>query len=271
VPIGSFHRLTLVLAAFLAATVIAAPVEASTCRALEMQLMQAQGAGAASPRVQSIQNLLAVRGCGGYRMAPQVQPVRLAVRNASPSKRRARRSTGSEGGTAAARGTYRTLCVRTCDGYYFPISYSTTRKHFGADETMCQQLCPAGEADLYYHALGTEGPEDMLSLEGAPYTALPDAFRYRAALDGSCTCGRPAEAGALFATATGSDPIGHAARPRPRPAMGEDPETLANRAGSFVPSAVAPQIALSEPEPARAVRFVGPYEIQPVLLSELPE
>ena len=270
-PLRILHRLIVALAGFVAATATTVPAVANDCRALEMQLMQAQGGGAASARLRSIQNLLAVRGCGGYRMAPKVQPVRLAVRNASPTKRRARRSTGSERRIAKADGTYRTLCVRTCDGYYFPISYSTTRKHFGADEAMCQQLCPAGEADLYYHALGTQGPEDMLSLEGAPYTALPGAFRYRSALDGSCTCGRPAEAGAIFATATGSDPIGHAARPRPRPAMGEDPETLANRVGSFVPSAVKSRIAVSGPEPTRAVRFVGPFEIQPVLLSELPE
>ena len=233
--------------------------------------MQAQGGSAASPRLRAIQNMLAVRRCGGYRIAPRAQPVRVAVSSAAPSKRRAKRSKEPSEGVASSRGTYRTLCVRTCDGYYFPISYSTTRKHFGADEAMCQQLCPAGEADLYYHTLGTQGPEDMLSLEGAPYTALPGAFRYRTALDGSCTCGRPAEAGALFATATGSDPLGHAARPRSRPAIGEDPETLANRAGGFVPSAVDGHIAVSGPEPTRTVRFVGPYEIQPVLLSELPE
>src|SRR6266540_3435428 len=29
--------------------------------------------------------------------------------------------------------TYRTLCVRTCDGYYFPISYATNRSHFKTD------------------------------------------------------------------------------------------------------------------------------------------
>ena len=29
------------------------------------------------------------------------------------------------GGDGAPSGTYRTVCVRTCDGYYFPISYST--------------------------------------------------------------------------------------------------------------------------------------------------
>jgi hypothetical protein len=262
------NRLTLVAAGLLTMTMLAETAEANTCRALEMKLMQAQGSGAAANRLRSIQDLLVVRGCrGGQRAEPRLERVRLAVRSTAPSKqkRRARRGTGSSGGT------FRTLCVRTCDGYYFPISFSTTRKHFGADEAMCQQLCPAGEASLYVHARGSQGPEDMQSLDGAPYSALPTAFRYRSALDGSCTCGRPVEAGAIFATATTGDPTGSAARPRPRPEAGEDPETLANRAGGFVPSVIEQQIAVTGEEPTRAVRFVGPYEIQPALLSELPE
>jgi hypothetical protein len=39
-------------------------------------------------------------------------------------------------------GGYRTLCVRTCDGYYFPISNSTSSTRFGDDEQTCQKLCP---------------------------------------------------------------------------------------------------------------------------------
>jgi hypothetical protein len=30
-------------------------------------------------------------------------------------------------------GTYRTVCVRLCDGFYFPISFSTYRSHFKKD------------------------------------------------------------------------------------------------------------------------------------------
>ncbi len=41
--------------------------------------------------------------------------------------------------------TFRTICVRTCDGYYFPISYSTTQDHFHDDEAACQRMCPAAE------------------------------------------------------------------------------------------------------------------------------
>src|SRR5689334_3699710 len=30
-------------------------------------------------------------------------------------------------------GSFRTLCVRSCDGFYFPISYATDRSHFKTD------------------------------------------------------------------------------------------------------------------------------------------
>ena len=37
--------------------------------------------------------------------------------------------------TGAPSGTYRTVCVRSCDGYYFPISYATTAERFAGSET----------------------------------------------------------------------------------------------------------------------------------------
>src|SRR5262249_52280527 len=40
-------------------------------------------------------------------------------------------------------GTFRTVCVRTCDGYYYPISYATVPGNFRNDEQMCQRTCPA--------------------------------------------------------------------------------------------------------------------------------
>src|SRR5207247_7083255 len=46
---------------------------------------------------------------------------------------------------APLAGTYRTLCVRTCDGYYFPISYSTVPGKFADDEQLCRRMCPATE------------------------------------------------------------------------------------------------------------------------------
>src|SRR5712664_3551182 len=43
-------------------------------------------------------------------------------------------------------GTYSTVCVRTCDGFYFPISFATVAAPFPEEQKTCQDLCPRGEA-----------------------------------------------------------------------------------------------------------------------------
>lgn len=97
----------------------------------------------------------------------------------------------SPGGNGAPAGTYRTVCVRACDGFYFPISYSTVPSRFATDAQACQRLCPAAQVTLYtYHNPGEE-IEQAVSVEGAPYTALPNAFRYRKEIVQGCSC-RPA-------------------------------------------------------------------------------
>ena len=96
-------------------------------------------------------------------------------------------------GDGAPSGTFHTVCVRTCDGYYFPISYSTTPNHFPDDQRACQRLCPAAEATLYaFHNPG-EGMEQAMSLNGQPYTALPAAFQYRKQFTPACSCRRPGQ------------------------------------------------------------------------------
>ncbi|MGH7247160.1 MAG: DUF2865 domain-containing protein, partial [Pseudomonadota bacterium] len=96
-------------------------------------------------------------------------------------------------GTGAPAGTYRTVCVRTCDGYYFPISYSTVPARFAVDALACQRLCPAAEVTLYTYQNPGERIEQAVSISGAPYTALPNAFRYRKELVSGCSCRRPGE------------------------------------------------------------------------------
>jgi uncharacterized protein DUF2865 len=94
---------------------------------------------------------------------------------------------------APLAGTYRTLCVRTCDGYYFPISYSTVPAKFGDDERLCQRLCPATEAVLYSHRNPGEDVARSVSASGKLYTELPTAFSYRKALNPSCSCRAPGQ------------------------------------------------------------------------------
>ncbi|HEY0569437.1 MAG TPA: DUF2865 domain-containing protein, partial [Xanthobacteraceae bacterium] len=49
----------------------------------------------------------------------------------------------------AQSGTFRTVCVRTCDGFYFPISFATVPSRFPDDEKTCKSLCPAADATLF--------------------------------------------------------------------------------------------------------------------------
>jgi hypothetical protein len=97
------------------------------------------------------------------------------------------------GGDGAPSGTYHTVCVRACDGFYFPISYSTVPSRFVDDARACQRLCPAAEAELYSFRNPGEDMEQAVSVNGQPYTALPNAFRYRKEIIAGCSCRRPGQ------------------------------------------------------------------------------
>ena len=91
-------------------------------------------------------------------------------------------------------GTYRTICVRTCDGFYYPVSYAASPARFPEDEKICRQSCPAAEVQLYSHRNPGEDINQAVSVSSQqPYTSLPNAFRYRTALDQSCSCRRAGE------------------------------------------------------------------------------
>lgn len=85
-------------------------------------------------------------------------------------------------------GTYRTVCVRTCDGAYFPISFATVPGRFADDEKTCKALCPAAEASLYAYRNPGEDMNSAVSVSGQPYTSLPTAFKFRSEFNPSCSC-----------------------------------------------------------------------------------
>jgi hypothetical protein len=179
-------------------------------------------------------------------------------------------------------GTYRTLCVRSCDGFYFPISFSTVPSQFSTDAAACQQMCPGTAAELYTYRNPGGDVSQMVSLSGQPYSALPNAFKFRTAYDKTCTChGQPpatiAGGGAPVFTQFPTDgagltapdvpPLGATAAvvppgPNLRPASaGEDPATLQDRAGGLVPGPVTkapPAAATTADAGSKKVRIVGP-------------
>src|SRR6202048_3916442 len=85
-------------------------------------------------------------------------------------------------------GTFRTVCVRTCDGGYFPISFATVPARFPDDEKTCKSLCPAAEAPLFTYRNPGEDINQAVSINGQPYSSSPNAFRYRQEFNPSCSC-----------------------------------------------------------------------------------
>ncbi|MEP9353803.1 DUF2865 domain-containing protein [Xanthobacter sp. KR7-65] len=82
----------------------------------------------------------------------------------------------------------RTVCVRTCDGYFFPMANSTNSSRFAQDDQLCKRLCPGSEAQLFTYSGDIKS---AVSISGQSYMSLPNALRYRKELVPACTC-RPA-------------------------------------------------------------------------------
>jgi hypothetical protein len=78
--------------------------------------------------------------------------------------------------------TYQTMCVRTCDGYFFPISYASTVGDFDRDRKNCETSCPGTEIQVFFGPSGIDQPANMVSTEtGRFYTELPTAFLHQQA------------------------------------------------------------------------------------------
>ena len=82
------------------------------------------------------------------------------------------------------RASGRAVCVRLCDGFFFPSATSS------GDDEGCAAQCPDASTARYTEPVGSDRIEDAVSKRGALYTALPAAFRYRTTLDSACTCRR---------------------------------------------------------------------------------
>jgi Protein of unknown function (DUF2865) len=120
-------------------------------------------------------------------------------RSAGPSVKAYSRRAGHKGRRPSSEGirdqgarlgggaTYRTMCVRLCDGYYWPVSFAATRREFARDGEVCARSCDAPAALHVYRNPGEE-PEDMVDLSGRPYAKLGNAFRHRVGYDPACKC-----------------------------------------------------------------------------------
>jgi hypothetical protein len=219
--------------------------------------------------------------------------VALAQNNCGPQYRQAARAPGgffdqlfgrdanepsSELANPLAQGgTVRTICVRTCDGFYFPISYATNASRFREDEKACQRMCPASEVILFSYP--TEGGDvaQATSISGQPYSGLPNAFKYRQEFNAACSCKRP---GQSWADAMGKDDAvepGDVVVTEDRAKQLSQPPAQKGQTKGRAPAAAQPAVAPATgttaapatPPPAetdptkRPVRSVGPTFIAP--------
>ena len=95
---------------------------------------------------------------------------------------------GEKGGVQAHAGSY-AVCVRTCDGSFFPVSYSGAGSRADSLEDVCRSLCPNADMALYSFPFGGT-IEEAASPTGEPYANLPNAGKFEKAYDSSCSCRR---------------------------------------------------------------------------------
>ena len=157
--------------------------------------------------------------------------------------------------------TYRTMCVRTSDGFYWPISFSTTRNRFDEDRSLCAAMCPGTEVELYAYRNPGEQVDAMINtLTGERYTEASYAFAYRETFDPDNRCTPSATVLDELRVAAGAQ-VGpqepRVPQPSARPDMASDPETRALDDGGVSFGELG---AMTRPDSAgeQAVRVVGP-------------
>jgi hypothetical protein len=155
---------------------------------LQQQRQALLGGGGNKRRQAELQTAMARSGCGGVR-APQPRrggglfdifgggreeeeeqyPQMPIYRSIDPN------------------GRYRSVCVRLCDGFFYPIHYSTYGSQLGQDAQLCQSSC-AAPAELYVYRNPGQDIERAVSLSGSAYMDLPVALRFRKEYVKGCSC-----------------------------------------------------------------------------------
>jgi hypothetical protein len=90
------------------------------------------------------------------------------------------------------RGGSQAICVRSCDGGFFPLHVSARNADPSYLANLCQALCPGAEVGVYTRPPFSE-IDKAVSLEDGltTYAELPNAKKFRTSYDASCSCKPP--------------------------------------------------------------------------------
>ncbi len=131
-----------------------------------------------------------MRRVAGHRFVQRTP--RLDVRS-TPIRARAR--VGSP--TSFAVGT-RTVCMRRCDGYIFPLGRLHARADLPVHAAACAAACPNAPTELFTLAPGRGELEQSVALDGRPYLRASTANLYRRTRVENCSCQPPGAVGLLM-------------------------------------------------------------------------
>jgi hypothetical protein len=90
------------------------------------------------------------------------------------------------------RGGSMAVCVKSCDGSFFPVSYSAHRGNLDELSDLCHALCPNSEVTLYTRSLYRD-MKSAVSIGGEPYREMHNAFKFEKAVEPSCACKAPGQ------------------------------------------------------------------------------
>jgi hypothetical protein len=86
------------------------------------------------------------------------------------------------------RGGSQALCVRDCDGGFFPLNLSVRQSDPDQLTGLCQALCPNTAVSVYSRS-PSQDINTAVSLDGdSPYSDLPNALKFEKTFDPACTC-----------------------------------------------------------------------------------
>lgn len=130
-------------------------------------------------------------------------PVRLVQRTPrfgthQPRTARGHSSARTAAATPAPMAGTRTLCVRLCDGYIFPIGRLHARADLPVHAAACSAACPNAPSELFTLASGRSEMQDAVSLAGQPYRRMARANLDRRERVAACSCQPAGQAGPLM-------------------------------------------------------------------------
>jgi hypothetical protein len=165
-----------------------------------------------------------------------------------------------------ARAGSKAVCVRSCDGSFFPVSYSAGSSRLDELQDMCRALCPNADVTLYTYSPAAD-IETAVSITGARYMDSPTALKYRKSIDNSCTCKRRGQSwadalagaeqrlGGLGRTDIMVTPEKSAELSRPKP----DPKAKPGKQPA-ADASKTPQASAADPKAAAAAQDQAPID-----------